>query len=80
MGDCTPFLFLFCLHLCAGSGRPLDSLQGRVTVVTEATGNCTFEASPLLQSTVQFPLSTSCLFTPKQNILTSLEARSNVAV
>jgi hypothetical protein len=35
--------------LCAGFGRPLDFYQVRVTAVTEATGNCTLEASPPLQ-------------------------------
>jgi hypothetical protein len=37
------------LYSCAGFGRPLDSYQDRVTAITEATGNCTLEASPLLQ-------------------------------
>jgi hypothetical protein len=42
----SPFLSLY---LCAGFGRPLNSYQGRVTAVTEATGNCTLEVRPQLQ-------------------------------
>jgi hypothetical protein len=43
-----PYTFLS-LYLCAGFGRPLDSYQDRVTAITEATGNCTLKASPLLE-------------------------------
>jgi hypothetical protein len=37
------------LYLRAGSARPLNSSQVSVTAITEATGSCTLEASPLLQ-------------------------------
>jgi hypothetical protein len=48
-----------CLYLCTGFNRPRNSHQGRVTAITEVTGNCTFEASSLLQSTTHLPLSTN---------------------
>jgi hypothetical protein len=63
-------VLLVLTHVCAGFGRPLDSYQDRVTAITEATGNCTIEANPLLQinntsSTVHK------LFIQKRNIITS---------
>jgi hypothetical protein len=42
-----PLFFLS--YLFAGCGRSLNSSQVRVTAITGATGNCTFEASPLLE-------------------------------
>jgi hypothetical protein len=47
----------FSIYLYAGFGRTLDSSQVCVTAITGATGNCTFEASPLLEITTQLPLS-----------------------
>jgi hypothetical protein len=45
----VPLSFFLSLHLCAGFGGSLNSYQDRVTAITEATGNCTLEVSPLIQ-------------------------------
>jgi hypothetical protein len=44
----------FSIYLFAGFGRTLDSSQVCVTAITGATGNCTLEASPLLESQHNF--------------------------
>jgi hypothetical protein len=49
MQNAFPSLFLS-LYLCAGFDRPLNAYKNRVTAITEATGNCTHEASLLLQT------------------------------
>jgi hypothetical protein len=39
----------YTLHFMPASVEWLTLSQVRITVITETTGNCTFEASPLLQ-------------------------------
>jgi hypothetical protein len=64
--SCLRHVILHCKRpssfLCtyAGLSRPRNSSQVRVPAITETNGNWTLEASPLLQSTTQLPLSTNC--------------------
>jgi hypothetical protein len=78
----VPFL---CLYLCVDSGRPLNSSQARVTAVTEATGSCTLETSPMLQNNANFlsyyivylfeSENLQLFFSPKQGVIWSFYTR-----
>jgi hypothetical protein len=75
----TPFPSLY---LYAGSGKPFNSSQVRVTAVTEWTRSCSLEASPLLKIKDTTSVSTpNKLFIRKWNFAISFaQARSNMAL
>jgi hypothetical protein len=58
----------------------LTPSQVRVTVITEATGNCTLEASPFIESKTKLPLPTTVYLFRSKILQLPSQARSNMAL
>jgi hypothetical protein len=75
-GETAPLSF----YLFAGFGRSLDSSQVRVTAITEATGNCTLETSPLLQINNNFHYPQTVYLFRSEILQLPLQAPSNMTL